>query len=167
MEGKQSKLPNTHDPLLYEEVCKSLHQIDDFRARLLGLLPLSSGVGIFLLLGTSDGGASSIGRWLGVIGVIGFVISFGLFVYEVRQSVICGYLIRVGSKLEQSMGFQEGEGQFWGRPAPSGLKESGHLLEYLQNRDNLKHPSMPMASTIVYVMVLIGWIVVAGAGFTR
>ena len=33
----------------YEEICKSYHSIDEFRTRLLGLLPLSSLVGIFLL----------------------------------------------------------------------------------------------------------------------
>ncbi len=34
----------------YEEVCRSYQAIADFRAKLIGLLPLASGAGIFLLL---------------------------------------------------------------------------------------------------------------------
>jgi hypothetical protein len=34
----------------YAEVCRSYERIDDFRAKLLGFLPLVSGVGLFLLL---------------------------------------------------------------------------------------------------------------------
>jgi hypothetical protein len=34
----------------YTEVCQSYERIDDFRAKLLGFLPLVSGTGLFLLL---------------------------------------------------------------------------------------------------------------------
>ena len=34
----------------YQEVCKSYLAVDDFRAKLLGFLPLVSGTGIFFLL---------------------------------------------------------------------------------------------------------------------
>jgi hypothetical protein len=52
----------------YEEVGRTLSVIDDFRAWLLALLPLSSGVGIFLLLE-----ASADKRYLGPIGLVGFL----------------------------------------------------------------------------------------------
>ena len=34
----------------YQDVCSSYHAIDNFRAKLLGFLPLASGTGIFLVL---------------------------------------------------------------------------------------------------------------------
>lgn len=34
----------------YQELCNSYRAIDDFRAKLLGFLPLATGTGIFLLL---------------------------------------------------------------------------------------------------------------------
>lgn len=36
--------------LAYQQVCSSHNAIADFRAKLLGFLPLASGAGIFLLL---------------------------------------------------------------------------------------------------------------------
>jgi hypothetical protein len=36
--------------MAYQEVCTTYRAIDDFRAKLLGLLPLVSGTGIFFLL---------------------------------------------------------------------------------------------------------------------
>lgn len=35
--------------LVYEQLCDGYHTIDDFRAKLLGFLPLMTGTGIFLL----------------------------------------------------------------------------------------------------------------------
>lgn len=146
--------PNEH--LVYQEVCKGLHQIDDFRAKLLALLPISSGAGIFLLLETNDGGGSHL--W--PIGLLGAVISFGLFVYEGRQTVVCGHLVRVGAELERSMGFDKG--QFRGRPKPSGL-DIEKPSDYLR-REYLLRPSMPLASVIVYLAVIAGWILLPVAG---
>jgi len=135
--------------VLYQEVCKGLHQIDDFRGKLLALLPLSSGAGIFLLLKTSD----STSEHLWAIGLFGAVISFGLGLYELRQTIVCGHLVGVGAGLEKRMNFKEG--QFLDRPAPSGLRDK---------RERWWHnllPSMPMASVIVYVTVILGWIYLA------
>lgn len=35
---------------LYDHVCESYHGIDDLRMKLLGLLPVATGTGVFLLL---------------------------------------------------------------------------------------------------------------------
>jgi hypothetical protein len=66
----------------YIELCKSYNAIDDFRAKLLGFLPLASGTGIFLLL--SSGLSKSEAReyfeqFMTPIGVFGFVVTLGLF----------------------------------------------------------------------------------------
>ena len=135
---------------LYEEVCKAVHQTDDFRARLLALLPLSSGVGIFLLLQTSEGNE----KHLTPIGIFGAAISFGLGLYEARQTVLCSHLVRVGAKLEEEMGFRKG--QFCARPHPPAIASWGNLWHW----HNLL-PSMPLASIVVYATVIAGWIYLA------
>lgn len=61
----------------YQEVCRSYHAIADFRAKLLGLLPLASGTGIYLL-------AKGDTNYLVPLGIFGFVVTLGLFVYEIR-----------------------------------------------------------------------------------
>lgn len=86
----------------YQEVCKSYHTVDDFRAKLLGFLPLASG-GIFLFLGDSLLDAQKrivIEKYLGGIGAFGFLVTLGLFVYEFQGIQRCGALIELGKKLE-------------------------------------------------------------------
>jgi hypothetical protein len=39
-----------HLKTAYEEICTSYHAIDDIRMKLLGLLPIATGAGVFLLL---------------------------------------------------------------------------------------------------------------------
>jgi hypothetical protein len=145
----------------YTEVCKSLNVIDDFRARLLALLPLSSGAGIFLLLATtSDDRNQDDQDYLGGIGILGGLISFGLFVFEVREIRICRHLVRVGAELEKYMKFGEGDGQFRGRPSPSSAIKSRE--KWWQH---ILLPSVPMASAIVYLTVIAGWAYLAFVGF--
>lgn len=156
-------MPRSDDiHVAYQEVCKSLNVIDDFRARLLALLPLSSGAGIFLLLVTTpDGGRQNQPDYLGAIGVLGGLISFGLFIFELREIFVCRHLVRVGAELEKSMGFGEGDGQFRGRPRPSSGVRSG------SRRWHGLLPSVPMASCIVYLTVMAAWAYLAYVSFDR
>ena len=63
----------------YGEICRSHDGIAEFRAKLLGFLPLASGVGIFLLLGNSNLFESSGISHLVPVGLFGVLITFGLF----------------------------------------------------------------------------------------
>src|SRR6266487_5651251 len=94
---------------VYEEVCKSYHNIDDFRSKLLALLPFASGTSIFFLL--KDGFPSA--SYLVAIGIFGFVVTFGLFSYELHGIRRCIRLIELGKRIEGLMGIG---GQFWHRP---------------------------------------------------
>ncbi len=126
----------------YTEVCHSYHLIDDFRARLLGFLPLVSGTGIFLLL--SDTFIKSVNlstKYLTVIGLFGFVITLGLLFYELRGVQRCLRLIAVGEELEKLMGVR---GQFVRWP---------HSVGRFINE--------PIAAGIIYSMVLATWSYVA------
>jgi hypothetical protein len=96
---------------IYEQLCESYRAIDDFRGKLLGFLPLASGAGIFLLI--REPGKDIAPALLTSIGVFGFVITFGLFVFEIYGTKKCTELINVGKELEKSLGVN---GQFLTRP---------------------------------------------------
>lgn len=97
---------------IYQEVCNSYHGIADFRAKLLGLLPLASGAGVFLLLDNALLDSDKRGfveEFVGPLGLFGFVVTLGLFFYELRGIQRCNGLIEVGKKLEKSLNI---DGQF-------------------------------------------------------
>jgi hypothetical protein len=140
---------------VYDQVCNSYRAVDDFRAKLLGFLPLATGTGILVLYNTlpennKTGGVNTIGKGiaevLGPIGILGFVITLGLFVYEIYGIRKCHDLIKTGQQLESNLGI---EGQFRKRKATV----AGFLNE-------------PFADAIIYPAVLAAW-AYAALLFTR
>jgi hypothetical protein len=130
---------------LYARVCESYHAVDDFRMKLLGLLPVATGTGVFLLLngnaellGEDDGQVSNA---LLAIGVIGFLFTLGLFAYELFGIKKCHYLLRAGRRLEADMGLP---GQFRSRP-----------------RDLAGFINEPFASAIIYPASMAAWVFLA------
>ena len=102
--------------IVYQEVCKAYHSIDDFRSKLLGLLPLVSGTGIFFLLKdafTEPTKVTLSPSSLVPIGIFGFIVTLGLFSYELHGIRRCIGLIALGKRIEGLMGIG---GQFWHRP---------------------------------------------------
>ena len=124
----------------YQELCTSYHGIADFRAKLLGLLPLASGAGIFLLLGQLPKPDQSPLIQVAV-GAFGFLVTLGLFTYELRGIQRCNALIEVGKVMEKDLGFQ---GQFRLRPG----KVNGII-------------GTTLAARIIYPAVLAAWMFVA------
>lgn len=96
----------------YQEICKSYHAIDDFRMKLLGLLPFTSLAAILLV--NKDALPSSItaagSELFGFAAVFAAAFTLTLFVYEVRGILRCDGLIRKGKEIEDRLGIQ---GQFW------------------------------------------------------
>jgi hypothetical protein len=133
---RSDPIASQHIELAYNQLCTSYHNIDDFRARLLGLLPLASGGGI-ALLASSPGGLPQ--SFLAPAGVFGFMIVFGLFLFELFGITKCAELIDQGKRLERRMGLSEA--QFISRP--QGIV--GSLI------------SEPWASAVVYSAVLASW----------
>ena len=130
--------------VIYQETCKTHNAIADFRAKLLALLPIASGTGVFLLLGKLNGGDRKL---LLAVGLFGFIVTFGLFMYELRGIEDCSVLRRRGEAIEQVLGVHEEAGQFgnW-------LGGKGNVADEIG------------AAWIIYVAVLATWIFVAGAG---
>jgi len=127
---------------LYQQICDSYRAIDDFRTKLLGLLPLVSGGGMFLLL--SDPLPK---EFMGPIGTFGAVITLGLFTYEIYGIEKCTALIKAGQDLESASKF---EGQFLSRPTGI-LRRTGFLSRI----------SEPFAAGIIYPAVLAAWLYLA------
>lgn len=131
---------------LYDRVCESYHAVDDFRMKLLGLLPVATGTGVFLLLsGKAEliGGKSAgqVPEALGAIGIFGALFTFGLFTYELFGIKKCHYLIEAGRRLEAALGIR---GQFRTRPRYA----AGFLNE-------------PFASSVIYPASMAAWIFLA------
>jgi len=122
---------------VYDQLCQSYRAIDDFRAKLLGFLPLASAGGAFLLL--NDPGKITFAKpFLGPLGLFGFVVTLGLFFYEIYGTRKCHALINAGKKIECSLGITDG--QFTKRP---------RNVLYLINE--------PFAAGIIYPVVLAAW----------
>src|SRR5690348_15762443 len=98
---QQAAIPPENLRLAYTELCKSYQAIVDFRAKLLGLLPLASGAGFFALLGN---GKDPVPYYAWVAGLFGFAITVGLFFYELRGLQRATALEHTGRQLESQLG---------------------------------------------------------------
>jgi len=128
------------DGALYGELSQTYRAIDDFRMKLLGLLPLATGTGVFLLVNGKMNDASpgaNTKQFLLAIGIFGFLFTFGLFAYELHGIEKCGRLIITGKRIEADLRIL---GQFTGRP------------EYVAGFIN-----EPFASSIIYSASLAAW----------
>jgi hypothetical protein len=131
----------------YDRVCESYHKVDEFRMRLLGLLPLATGTGVFLLLsgkadllGQNPGGSvdQDLQQAFAAIGTFGLLFTLGLFAYELFGIKRCHYLIESGKRLEHGLGVW---GQFRSRPSAI----AGYINE-------------PLASSIIYPASMAAWL---------
>ena len=123
---------------VYQELCNSYRAIDEFRTKLLGLLPLATGTGIFILI-MDDDTFRTVEDYLPYIGLFGFFITLGLLFYELYGIKKCTSLIKEGIRLEKIIGEQCG--QFTKRP----FGVLGLINE-------------PSAASIIYPAVLAAWV---------
>ena len=91
-------------------VSDSYHAIDDFRLKLLGLLPVATGAGAFLLLSNN---ATAIGTKgskmsgaMAAICVSGFLFTLGLFSFELWGIKKWHYLIEARRRFERELGIR-------------------------------------------------------------
>jgi hypothetical protein len=124
----------------YDQLCQSYRAIDDFRAKLLGFLPLVTGGGLVLVTGRANEAAQ---EFLLPVGLFGLVVTLGLFAFELFGIEKCAALIDVGEQLEASLKLPAG--QFARRP-----------------RELLGHINEPFAASIIYPAVMAAWAYLAG-----
>lgn len=133
--------PQDEQVRVYEQLCQSYRAIDDFRAKLLGFLPLATGTGVFFLV-TDQAKIEFVQSLFRPIGIFGFVITLGLSFYELYGIKKCTAIIKAGKALEAQLKVQYG--QFTQRPSGVGL---------LINE--------PLAAGIIYPAVLAAWMFLA------
>jgi hypothetical protein len=126
----------------YAEVCKSYHAIDDFRGKLLALLPIVSGAGISLLISKNYSPDSS---HLLAIGIFGVLVTLGLFSYELRAIQKCKSLIVLGRKIETELKIELGQ-----------FKDSPRRIAGFIGAQT--------AGWVIYMAVLLAWLYVAWIG---
>jgi hypothetical protein len=129
--------------LVYPEIWENHQAIADFRAKLLALLPTVSGAAIFVLLGRKDKDS------VAAIGLFGFAVTFGLFMYDLRGIQDCVELRKRAGKIEAKLGLERGDlspFRDWPKPRLLGLADEVG------------------ASWIVYTAVLSSWLYLAGSG---
>lgn len=135
-----------HELRVYDQLCQSYRAIDDFRAKLLGLLPLATGAGIWTFLDKFEEvqPISPEGKSILIASaVFGALITLGLFAYEIYGIKKCGALITAG-RLTENLALQIENGQFKSRP-----QSVAHIV------------NEPFAAGIVYPAVLAAWCYIA------
>jgi hypothetical protein len=135
---------------VYEEICRRHDGIEQFRAQLLGLLPIASAGGIFLLLRLEHSAKGGVPPFLLPAGILGALFALGLFIYELRGIHKCHVLIRGAEVLERGLLGTK----LWDKgPFTSDPKElwKGFVGE-------------TGAALIIYPAVIGGWVFVAGVG---
>jgi hypothetical protein len=126
----------------YDQLCTSYHAIDDFRAKLLGFLPLVTGGGLILLTGRSAEVREEFFRPMGLFGV---AITSGLLAYELFGIKKCHALLDAGAELEHALGLP---GEDAGRAAGQFLRRPNNLLGVVNE---------PFAAAAIYPAVLAAW----------
>ena len=131
----------------YAEVCKSHNGITEFRAKLLALLPLASGAGIFLLLRDENKPLET--THLPAIGLFGFFITLGLFLHELRAMRRCWELVELGKSLEEQLELHQGQ----------------FTKEYSYYESRFRIVGTEAASWVIYPIVLLAWLYAAATRF--
>jgi hypothetical protein len=131
---------------IYEQLCQAHNAIADFRAKLLALLPIASGTGIFLLI--SDKMNPEAKSHFVAVGIFGTLVTIGLFLYELRGIHRCNAIIACGEKLEKELTRERFKGVFL---SPQSAVLRGFV-------------SLTWASLIVYSAVIGAWVYIACIG---
>ncbi|MEK7729181.1 MAG: hypothetical protein AAB354_12270 [candidate division KSB1 bacterium] len=142
-------MPENTDAIktIYEQVCSAHNEISEFRAKLLALLPIASGTGIFLLL--SEKVATEATTHLIAVGMFGGLITLGLFLYELRGIHRCHALRECGKTLEKGLMQESCTGVF--------TSEQASVLKGFVG--------VTWAALIIYPTLIGAWSYVASVGF--
>ena len=132
----------------YGEVCNSYHAIDEFRTKLLGILPIASLAGILLLGKDNLFQADSLSmRLIGFASFFAAAFTLALFLFEIRGILRCHHLIERGADLEKDLAVR---GQFF---VCSRQHAEGGGIERVFNAK--------VAASAVYSLVFAAWLFLA------
>ena len=111
------------------------------RFKLLALVPA---VSLAVLLGLYEETIVQLSRNITLlISIFGLVVTFGIYMYDIRNSELYDDLISRGKKIEEELGIETG--QFLGRPSG---KKRFHLITFYHDR----------ALKLIYWPTLLAWL---------
>jgi hypothetical protein len=180
--GSSSKYGPSEEVLktMYQEVCRHHDSISEFRGKLLGLVPIASGA--FIALIATKGDWEDAGPLLIAAGLVGGLVTFGLYLYEAWQADTCRHLIHHAGFLEKQLHVEAGQFRTLRRKARVrqvyGTRSMANREAYLRRHEQKgtppekylrkKYPrwgaGAETASLVVYGVVIAGWLAVAGLG---
>lgn len=101
----------------YSEICANVRATDEISFKLLGLVPLVSGSGIFVAFLEGKTQALALPA-IDLLSLFGAVVTFGLFRWELRNIQTCNWLRERASEIEKETlsDKENGVGQFYHRP---------------------------------------------------
>jgi hypothetical protein len=145
----------------YEEICKSYHAIDEFRTRLLGLLPFSSLVGVFLLdpAGMISDTTIEPNQLFGYVALFAALLTLALFGYEIRGMRRTHTLIAEGFHLEQQLGIQHGQFHICSEQKCPDDLDDNLIIKFFDSK---------LIACFIYSTVLVAWLFISfrlGAGW--
>lgn len=126
----------------YQSISDCHKELAEFRGKLLALLPVATGTGVFLLL-TEKSSPEYI-----AVGALGALFTVGLLIFERRGVTMCKNIAETGVALEREM--KLGHARFKDCPDPKVRKTGREWVE--------------VAGWVVYLAVLVAWLVVMTFG---
>ena len=131
----------------YSEICEDIRTTDDVSFKLLGFVPLVSGIGIFAVLDLLGGKAASWPTTV-FVSLFGATITYALFRWELRNIQICKWLRSRAEDLERDeLGLTVGP--FLGRE-----KEGPKFLGHRMRKET--------AEKLLYTATIVAWLSVPG-----
>ncbi len=124
---------------VYAQICDSWRALTDVRFKLLALVPPVAGLGLFAVV--SSGGPLAGSPTAARIGaaLFGFLVTAGLYIYDLRNSQLYDDLISRGRRAELELGLDTGIFLGRKRPRPGSLVRHG------------------LATGLIYGTVLVAW----------
>lgn len=170
--------------MMYQQVCEHHRSISDFRGKLLAVVPIASGA--FVALISARGEWAKNGALLIPAGVVGFLVTFGLYLFEAWQSDACRHLEHHASFLENKLHVKAGQfstlrpktrvRDVYGRKRMrcrehclkelerTGTPPENYPPKYKQECEPRLGVGAELAGLVVYFVVMAGWLVIAGFG---
>jgi hypothetical protein len=131
----------------YSEICEDIRTTDDISFKLLGFVPLVSGIGIFAVLDLLGGKAASWPTTV-FVSLFGATITYALFRWELRNIQICKWLRSRAEDLgRDELGLTVG-------PFPGRETEGPKFLGHRMRKET--------AEKLLYTATIVAWLSVPG-----
>ena len=150
---------------LYKQICESIRETDRTSFNLLRTVPLVASIGSFALTVLEKSVLSSIFTEFSVIGLalLGMSMTFGLYVWELRNIQKCSWLVSRAAKLETHLFKESDHCQYHGMAdvhfAATKLKE----IKIASLRD--RPWGKTQAEKLIYISAILVWLIPAVLAF--